>query len=93
MPRRNRRPPPKTPPKAEPVATDIGAPKGWTARRYQARDPGADYVCPRCHRSVGRMTEHVVAWADDEGSQRRRHWHSACWTSAVREGIDRYRWA
>jgi hypothetical protein len=37
------------------------------------------------------MSEHVVAWPDEEGAQH-RHWHANCWTSAVREGIDRYRW-
>jgi hypothetical protein len=73
------------------MASPLGAPKGWTAHRYQAREAGPDYTCPRCHRPVARMSEHVVAKTDEEGSQH-RHWHAACWTSAVREGIDRYRW-
>jgi hypothetical protein len=93
MPRRNRRKEQTPPPRAEPVSNEIGAPKGWTAQKYQSRDAGADYVCPRCHRPVARMTQHIVAWAEDDGSDKRRHWHSACWTSATREGIDRYRWA
>jgi hypothetical protein len=38
---------------------------------------------------VSRTTEHVVAWRGDD---QHRHWHKACWESAVREGVDRYRW-
>lgn len=78
----------------------MGAPKGWIVQRYNAREAGPDYTCPRCHRPVSRMSEHVVAWETEEGlsrggdphTPRHRHWHSACWTAAVREGIDRYRW-
>lgn len=68
------------------------APDGWQAQRYRGGGAGPDYTCPRCQRGVSRRSEHVVAWrsSDDE---LHRHWHTACWTSAVAEGIERYRWA
>jgi hypothetical protein len=53
-------------------------------------DAGSDYTCPRCHRPVQRRSQHVVAWPTDE-DEAHRHWHTNCWTSAVREGIERYR--
>ena len=72
------------------ITTPIPAPDGWTALRYSHGEGAADYTCPRCHRAVTPRSQHVVAWPEDETS--RRHWHTACWTSAVKEGIDRYRW-
>lgn len=92
MPRRNR------PKREEPgeirfgsVSSPLAAPAGWQARRYVAREAGADYVCPSCGRGVPKASDHVVAWPDDE-PDRRRHWHKGCWASAAREGLDRYRW-
>ncbi|HYZ90970.1 MAG TPA: hypothetical protein VFA34_01090 [Actinomycetota bacterium] len=93
MPRRHRR-------RAEPqpretrtprTTSPLGAPEGWTAQIYHGGEPGPDYTCPRCRRGVSRRSEHVVAWLEDSDEQH-RHWHKACWQSAVREGIDRYRW-
>lgn len=69
----------------------MAAPDGWTAQRYHGGADGPDYTCPRCRRPVPRRSDHVVAWRTDEQDVH-RHWHSGCWTSAVREGIDRYRW-
>ncbi len=73
-------------------ATEIAAPEGWKAQRYLAIDPGRDYTCPRCGRDVLRRAEHVVAWQIDSDASH-RHWHRACWESAVREGVERYRWS
>jgi hypothetical protein len=94
MPRRHRRRPqaddgPARPPR---TTTEIGAPAGWSAHRHKGGEDGPDYTCPRCRRSVARRSEHVVAWRPDDEDQLHRHWHTECWTSAVREGIERYRW-
>jgi hypothetical protein len=70
----------------------MAAPPGWQARGYKGIASDQTYVCPRCHRGVARRSEHVVAWTEDDES-RRRHWHTACWQSAVREGIARYRFS
>ncbi len=70
----------------------MGAPPGWQAERYRGGEPDRDYVCPRCTRVVSRRSEHVVAW-HTEDEDRHRHWNKECWQAAVREGIDRYRWA
>lgn len=93
MPRRHRRKPeehrePRTTPSS---SAPIPAPPGWQAKQYKGAGAGGDYVCPRCSRGVTRATDHVLAWPDDD-TERRRHWHSVCWASAVKEGIDRYRW-
>ncbi|MEX0873760.1 MAG: hypothetical protein WD646_11845 [Actinomycetota bacterium] len=77
--------------RAQPTTTPIDAPSGWIAQRYHSRDSGPDYVCPRCERPVSRSSQHVVAWRTDEDDTH-RHWHTGCWESAVREGIERYRW-
>jgi len=77
-------------PQRAPTTTAIDAPAGWIAQRYHTMESGPDYTCPRCHRPVHKRSQHVVAWrSDDEGHH--RHWHTNCWTSAVREGIERYR--
>lgn len=76
----------------EATTAPIPAPTGWTAQRYRGvAGDATSYVCPRCSRSVLRRTDHVVAWPTDEKDERHRHWHTACWTSAVKEGVDRYR--
>lgn len=77
---------------AGPTTTPMPAPDGWIALRYHGRETGKTYVCPRCERSVASNSQHVVAWPSDDDSAR-RHWHSGCWASAVKEGLDRYRWA
>jgi hypothetical protein len=74
------------------TTTPIDAPSGWKALKYQSREAGPDYVCPRCHHSVPKSSQHVVAWPTDEDSAR-RHWHSNCWHSGVKEGIERYRFS
>jgi len=93
MPRRHRRKPEGQPREARTprTTTPIGAPAGWVAQRYHGGEAGADYICPRCGRAVGRQTQHIVAWHEDE-DDRHRHWHTSCWQTAVREGIERYRW-
>lgn len=73
-----------------PTTSPIPAPDGWIAQRWVTTDSGPDYTCPRCHRVVPRRTQHVVAWQEAEDDSH-RHWHTNCWESAVREGIDRYR--
>jgi hypothetical protein len=95
MPRRHRRKPDASPREVRTPRTTspIPAPPGWTAERYHGGEAGTDYTCPRCHRPVARRSEHVVAWLTDDADDRHRHWHSGCWQSAVKEGIDRYRWA
>lgn len=76
------------------MTTPIPAPPGWTAERYRGGEPGSDYTCPRCRRGVRRGSEHVVAWLSDERDEdRHRHWHTACWAAAEKEGMERYRWA
>lgn len=94
MPRRHRRrpEPDARATRAQPTTTPIAAPAGYTANRYHGREPGPDYVCPVCRRAVRRTSSHVVAWRTDE-DDRHRHWHTSCWELAVREGIERYRWA
>jgi len=94
MPRRHRRraDEPDGPPRPPRTTAEIGAPPGWSAHRHKGGEDGPDYTCPRCHRFVARRSEHVVAWRPDDEGELHRHWHTACWTSAVREGIDRYRW-
>jgi hypothetical protein len=72
------------------TTTPMPAPPGWTAQRYKGGEDGADYTCPRCSRPVPKRSEHVVAWFEE--SDDRRHWHTGCWTSAVKEGLDPYRW-
>ncbi len=68
------------------------APDGWIAQRYHAHGVAKNYVCPRCHREVASNTQHVLAWPADAGADERRHWHSGCWRSATKEGLERYRW-
>ncbi|MGH2758299.1 MAG: hypothetical protein ACRDKJ_01925 [Actinomycetota bacterium] len=94
MPRRHRRRPEEGPrePRVPRTTTPIPTPEGWTAALYKGGESGHDYVCPRCQRQVARHGQHVVAWVTDSG-ERHRHWHTNCWQSAVREGLDRYRWS
>lgn len=70
----------------------VPAPEGWRASRYRGGEASRDYVCPGCQRAVVRRSEHIVASRTDADDARHRHWHTACWQTAVREGIDRYRW-
>ena len=77
-------------PRTQPTTTPIDSPSGWIAQRYHSMEGGADYTCPRCNRPVPKRSQHVVAWRSDEDDHH-RHWHTNCWTSAVREGIERYR--
>lgn len=69
----------------------MAAPPGWHAHTHGGGGGGPDYTCPGCHRFVPRNSQHVVAWPDDD-EERRRHWHTGCWKTAVNQGLDRYRW-
>ena len=45
----------------------------------QALEEDKTWICPNCHITIGRGTNHVVVWDADRGPTNRRHFHSHCW--------------
>jgi hypothetical protein len=38
------------------------------------------WICPFCSLTFGVGISHVVAWESAYGPEKRRHFHTACWT-------------
>ncbi len=59
--------------------------EGFVVRFMPAPRATKAYICPECSGHIGPGLGHVVAWPEHD-AERRRHWHSHCWRTAVRRG-------
>lgn len=46
-----------------------------------AAEADKTWMCPHCNISITKGLNHVVAWDSVRGTETRRHFHNACWTS------------
>lgn len=52
---------------------------GYRTRWVQPYENAGPYVCPACHRDIGRGEHHIVV-VPEADVDLRRHWHKGCWT-------------
>lgn len=56
--------------------------ESYTVRPVRGGDKS--YRCPGCNQLIAPGTPHLVAWPTDpmfgDGTESRRHWHTACWS-------------
>lgn len=55
----------------------------WVVRPVSGQAATKEYRCPGCQQVIPPRQPHVVVWpahyVAGDGSELRRHWHTACW--------------